>query len=169
MPIFAPKSAPPDRTVYEALGRLLYSYNALEASLLQSLVVALGNTEEAHIVVAGLSFNQSLDRFSILFNQFLDKQIEGGTSGFCARVAQLTEERNKHIHAHWGFWGSGEPMRAKRKLKRGHGIDVRMEGVKPADIQALASRMDDHTKIVYQAIKELITWRRSQPRVPGIR
>ncbi|HEX7958409.1 MAG TPA: hypothetical protein VF493_00730 [Terriglobales bacterium] len=166
MAIFAPKRAPPNRSIYEALGELVYAFNALEAMLLQSLVFTLGGTEEADIVVAGLSFNQALDRFSILFNEFLDKNVDGGTAGFCSHVAAINDERNRHIHGHWGFWGSGQPSRRRKRLKRGHGVDVRYEGVDPSEVRDLAARLNAHAKIVYEATRDLLKFRQSQPALP---
>ena len=144
-----PPQGPPNEAIFGALGRLIYSFNELEGALLNALITALGDSEEAKVVISGLSFNNAIDRFSVLYSALSDVKFEGGVQGLCKALSKVNEERNLHIHASWGFWDSGAPMRLRTRLRRNQGISLNMEGVDPEDVIALAKRMSGLAETVY--------------------
>ena len=149
MAIHASKRDLPNKAIFGALGQLVYAFAQLEQSLLHALATALGDTEEANVVLAGLNFNQALDRFSVLYATVGDS-YEGGMSKLCSTLAALTAERNRHIHSNWAFWGSGAPARIRTRLKRNKGVAFSMETVDPGEVLHLARRMDEQTEAIYR-------------------
>ena len=59
----------------------------------------------------------------------------------------------------WGFWGSGEPMRAKKRLRRNEGVAFSMEAVKPDEVVQLANRMSAAARMVYELRRRYIEQR----------
>jgi hypothetical protein len=147
MTLYPSNQRPPDEAIFPALGRLVYAFTQLEAALLHALVTALGETDEARVVVLGLTFNQALDRFSVLYSGL---QGAGDVKELCSTLASLNQERNQHIHGSWGFWESGAPARIRQRLKRHQGISLAAETVKPQELILLAGRMNQAMETVYE-------------------
>ena len=161
MTIYASEEGPPEEAIYAALGRLIYSFTQLEASLLNAIATALGDTDEAEIVVAGMNFRQAVDRFSVLYSRLEDIEFDGGLPAFCSTLSTLNNERNREIHSNWGFWGSGEPLRAKKSLRRNQGVAFSVESVNPEHLVELAARMSTAAETVYKLRSLYIEQRRS--------
>lgn len=150
MTLYPSKSGPPNRAIFGALGRLIYAFAQLEGALLEALITALGDTEEAYTIVVGLNFRQALDRFSVIYARLGSANDTPAISHLSATIGSLNEERNKHIHAVWGFWGSGEPARIRRRLERNKAVSLHMESIDPRSVEKLATKMDEQTEIVYR-------------------
>jgi hypothetical protein len=153
------KEGPPDETIFAALGRLVYAFTQLEASLLNALVTALGDTDQAQVVTAGLSFNQALDRFSILYAELAETGDVGNVKDLCLVLSNLNDERNRHIHSNWGFWGSGQPLRARHRLRRNEGLAFTMESVRSEEVLHLAERMHEAASKVYELRRKYLDYR----------
>ena len=149
MTIFPSKNGPPNETIFAALGRLVFASTQLEDAVLLALISALGDSDEAEIVVVGMSFTQALQRLSVIYAALDHSAYDGGIGALCLELTQLNEARNRHIHSTWGFWLSGSPARTRRKLKGGTGLTLTIDAVNPKEVLQLAERMHNATEAVY--------------------
>ena len=134
-----------------ALGRLVFEFGLLDEALHHALWIALGMSDEVRILTSGLRFPELVERFEAIFAQFRNP-ITGGTGvrETCLHLRKLNEDRNREVHAVWGFWAdSGRPVRSVSRLKQG-GIALRMETVEPSVLQSLAQRMADAADKVWE-------------------
>lgn len=143
----------PSDALYLALGRLVFDFGQLEEAVRHALLGVFDEYDEARLVLMGLSFRQLVERFSVLYAPFrYDASGEVGVGALCRMLSQLNDERNREIHATWGFWAdSGQPMRHRERLRANTGFSMTMESVPPKELLALAQRMRDASDLVWQA------------------
>jgi hypothetical protein len=150
-------SMPPEATpeprdeLLLALGRLVFEFGLLDEALHRALWIALGQSDEVRILTSGLRFPELVDRFEAIFAPYRNP-ITGamGVREECVRLRTLNADRNREVHAVWGFWAdSGRPFRSVSRLKQG-GIALRMETVEPTALQSLAQQMNDAADKVWE-------------------
>lgn len=134
-----------------ALGRLVFEFDQLDEAMHHALWIALGRRDEIRILTSGLRFPELVDRFETLYAQFRNSATGGtGVRDTCAVLRVLNSDRNREVHAVWGFWAdSGRPVRSTSRLKKG-GVAVRMEAVEPEELNSLAQRMADAADKVWE-------------------
>jgi hypothetical protein len=145
------EGAPTDE-LYFALGKLVFNFGILEDSMVFALRAALGDTEEARIVVTGLNFRQLTERFGAVHAPFVyEISGERGVAPLTKLLYELNDARNRELHATWGFWAdSGHPVRTRQRIHRSSGISFAMESIKPSALLDLAKRMEDASDAVWQ-------------------
>lgn len=140
----------PAERFYVALGRVVFAFTQVEHALSAAIETALGDSDAAQAVVAGLGFQLLLDRFSVLYG---DSTVAPGTiKELCTRLAELNDERNRQIHSTWGFGvDSGHPVRERVRIKRNQGIELSAVMVLPAELESLAKALADAAEAVWSA------------------
>jgi hypothetical protein len=154
--------ATPSDELYLALGTLVFNFGLLEEALRHGLLAAFDNSDDARLVLTGLSFRQLVERFGAIHARF--RYEPGGALGvapLCAMLGKLNEERNREIHATWGFWAdSGHPVRTRERIVPNAGLSLAMESVSPAVLVDLSKRMLDATDLVWQVRLDFARQRR---------
>jgi hypothetical protein len=156
----------PAPTLYHALGQVVFHFGQLEESLHDAVWMALGQSDHTRILTADLRFPDLVTRFRAIYREFRWPHSDViGVDETCTLLSSLNEERNRELHATWGFWAdSGRPMRMRRKLRGNAALTISMESVEPATLESLAQRLDAATDLVWQII---LDFDRQQNREPA--
>ena len=155
------KGRPPDE-LYRALGHVVFAFGQLDEALHDALWMALGKKDECRILTSGMRFPQLVERFRAIYSRFSNEGSgESGVDAICGELTQLNQERNRDIHALWGFWAeTGKPVRTQRPLKRG-ALGLKMETVDPANLFALAQKMEGVTDKIFEIMLDFDRQNRS--------
>jgi hypothetical protein len=161
-------SPPQPRTeLLVALGRVVLEFGLLDEALHDALWFATDQRDETRVLTSGLRFPQLVERFEALYATFRDPVSgRGGVSELCAHLNSLNTDRNREMHAVWGFWAdSGRPARTQRRLRKGS-MSLKIETVEPATLEALVQRMSGATEKVWEIALDFQRQRRHDVDVP---
>ncbi|MFZ5494934.1 MAG: hypothetical protein ACOZE5_06305 [Verrucomicrobiota bacterium] len=119
------------------IGRLVMSFNDLEAELAKAVAMQLGQNspEIADMINASMSYGQKADLFAaLLLRQFAGKRDQTELVRSVLRALNRAEQyRNSICHSHWSepdVWSShfsSEILKRKPKTKGGNGLTVSQE------------------------------------------
>jgi hypothetical protein len=129
------------------IGRLVMSFNDLEAELAKAVAERLGQNspEIVDMINASMSYGQKADLFAaLLLRQFAGTRNQTELVKNVRRALNLAEQyRNSICHSHWSEsdgWSSlfsSEILKRKPKTKGGNGLSVSQEIPNAAELKTL--------------------------------